>query len=88
MSSKSAEKLFTKMTASKSGWGADDLDALYTGFGFEKKEGRRHALYMHPRFPGLVATVARHRDLATGYVQHAVKLIQLVKVMEGGGHET
>lgn len=70
-----ADKLLEKMRNSKSGWGADDLHALYVGFGFEFRHGGKHTVYIHPKHTELRATVARHRSLAIGYIQHAIGLI-------------
>ena len=70
-----AQKLFERMTRSKSGWKARDLEALYLGFGFQKREGGKHVVYSHPEFPQLRATVTRARNLPRGYVQTALSLI-------------
>lgn len=70
-----AEKILKKMQASKIGWGARDFNRLYLGFGFLRKEGGCHTLYIHPEFPILRATVARHSELPSGYAQHAIKCI-------------
>ena len=70
-----AEKLLVRMRASKYGWGYKDLENLYLGFGFEIEQGSRHTMFIHPKHPQLRATAARHRTLAVGYVQHAVKII-------------
>jgi len=78
-----ADKLLERMCASKTGWRPDDLDDLYKGFGFEVHEGRRHTMYIHPKYPELRATVSRHRSLAIGYIQHAIKLIEQLKKLEG-----
>lgn len=74
--SPSAVKLLERMRATKSGWGADDMDALLTGFGFERREGGKHIIYVHPRFPQLRQTVSRQRDLPPGYAQSAIKSIE------------
>ena len=79
----SAEKLLARMRQSKSGWGFHDLDTLYRGFGFEVREGGKHTMYIHPHFPQLRATVARHRSLPIGYIQHAIQLIDQLKKIEG-----
>lgn len=78
----SAEKLLTRMQQSKSGWGFNDLDALYQGFGFEVREGGKHTMYIHSKFSQLRATVARHRSLPIGYIQCAIKLIEELKKIE------
>ena len=81
----SAEKLLVKMQASKrAGWGYADLKDLYVGFGFEMERGSKHTMFIHPTYPQLRATVARHRTLAVGYVQHAVKMIEQLKRLEVG----
>ena len=79
-----AEKLLNKMRTSKAGWSFEDLEVLYTGFGFEKREGGKHTVYIHPDFPELRATVARHRTLAAGYIQHAISLIDQLNQQKGG----
>jgi hypothetical protein len=74
MPSKS-EKLLEQMRTSKSNWRRVDLDKLYQGFGFVISHGGNHDIVKHPNFPQLRATLPRHRDLAKGYVEFAVKLI-------------
>lgn len=71
-----AEKLLEQMKNSKSNWKRADLDTLYEGFGFVIKHGGNHDIYKHPKFPELRATLPRHRQLAKGYVEFAVKLIE------------
>ena len=82
-----AEKILEKMKNSKHGWTADDLHTLYTGFGFEFREGGKHMVYFHPAHPELMATVARHGVLVVvlvvGYIQTALKLIDQLKKIEG-----
>lgn len=78
-----AEKLLEKMRQTKQGWGYNDLERLYEGFGFESRQGGSHAFFSHPKHRDLAATVARHRSLAGGYVQHAIKLIDELKKREG-----
>lgn len=77
-----AEKLLSRMRASKSGWGEKDLESLYVGFGFQYQEGGKHRLYSHPKYPELYATVGRHKSLAKGYISTAVKLIDRLKELE------
>jgi hypothetical protein len=76
------DDLLERMRASKNGWGANDLGRLYIGFGFVRREGRRHTIYKHPLYPFLYATVARHTKLAVGYIQDAVELIEKLKELE------
>lgn len=79
------EKLFHQMREGKYGWKYNDLDALYRGYGFEVREDGKHTMYIHPEFKTLRATVARHRSLPIGYIQHAIKLIeQLYRVQNEG----
>lgn len=77
------EKLLEKMRNSKAGWSADDLHTLYIGFGFDFREGGKHIIYIHPEYPELRATVARHSTLAIGYIQHAINLIDKLKKLKG-----
>lgn len=77
-----ADKLLEKMRNSKAGWSADDLHALYVGFGFNFREGGKHIIYIHPEFPELRATVARHKSIAVGYIQHAISLIDKLKKLK------
>lgn len=73
------DKLLERMRRSKAGWKFNDLDNLYTKFGFEKHEGSKHTMYIHPEFPELRATVARHKSLPAGYIQFAIKLIDRLR---------
>lgn len=81
------DKLLEQMKNSKSNWKRNDLDRLYEGFGFIIKHGGNHDVVKHPEFPQLRATLPRHRELAKGYVEFAVKLIgtllELEKEREG-----
>lgn len=70
-----AEKLLEKMRNSKSNWKRADLDKLYEGYDFVILHGGNHDIVKHPDFPQLRATLPRHRELAKGYVEFAVKLI-------------
>lgn len=80
----SGEDIFEGMKRTKSGWGEDDLHTLYTGYGFTCREGKKHRLYVHPTYKDLRATVGRHKELATGYAQHAVKTIgKLLEYLKG-----
>jgi hypothetical protein len=82
-----AEKLLEQMRTSKSNWKRADLDKLYKGFGFVISHGGSHDIVKHPTFRELRATLPRHRELAKGYVEFAVKLIdrllELQKESEG-----
>ncbi|MFA5092356.1 MAG: hypothetical protein WC543_00165 [Candidatus Omnitrophota bacterium] len=81
---KEDNKLLERMRCSKSGWRFTDLEKLYSKYGFEKKEGGKHALFLHPDFPELRATVTRHNSLPLGYIQFAVKLIDKLEELQEG----
>jgi len=82
-----AEKLLARMRQSKHGWGQGDLEALYKGFRFSWRDKGKHRVYTHPKYPGIIATVARHNKLAIGYIQHAISLIDAINVTEGATRE-
>lgn len=79
---KRRDVLLEKMRKNKAGWKFNNLDNLYIKFGFEKHEGSKHTMYIHPDFPELRATVTRHRSLAVGYIQFAIKLIDRLKELK------
>lgn len=84
----SAEKLLDRMRRSRNGWSQSDFEILYTGFGFKKKEGGNHTIYIHERFTQLRATVARHSSLAKGYADHAVSVLdQLIQLEAEDNHD-
>ena len=79
-----AEKILERMRGSKSDWTRADLDRLYEGFGFIIRHGGNHDIIVHPDFPELRATLPRHRALARGYVEYAVRLVdKLLELREG-----
>lgn len=78
----SAESLLQRMKQSKYGWGYGDILRLYEGFGFDSRQGGSHVVVFHPVHRHLIATVARHRSLAVGYVQKAISLIEALKALE------
>jgi hypothetical protein len=82
--SPAAVKLLERMRATKSGWGADDIDALLTGFGFVRREGGKHVIYTSPDFPQLHETVSRQRDLPPGYVQTAIRDVEELGRLRAG----
>lgn len=82
-----AEKLLERMRQSKAGWKRRDLDDLYEGFGFVITPGGSHDIVKHPDFPQLRTTLPRHSDLAKGYVQFAIKLIDELKTLEQAREE-
>ena len=79
-----AEKLLEQMRRSKSNWKRADLDKLYEGFGFVISHGGSHDIIKHPNFSELRTTLPRHRELAKGYVEFAVKLIDRLLELQKG----
>jgi len=77
-----AQKLLDRMRQSKHGWGQDDLQALYKGFGFSWRDKGKHRVYTHPKYPELIATVARHNKLPIGYIQEAISMIDRLGVLQ------
>jgi hypothetical protein len=77
------DEIFKAMKANPKGdYSPTQFDTLYTGFGFDKREGR-HVVYTHREHRQLVATVARHRKLDVGYTKDAIKIIERLKELEG-----
>lgn len=70
------------MKQSKHGWGYSDILKLYEGFGFKSRQGGSHLVVFHPVHRHLIATVARHRNLAVGYIKTAISLIEALKALE------
>lgn len=70
-----AAKLLERLRRSSANAKREELIALYEAFGFEIRHGKNHDLAVHPKFPMLRATIARHNSLAVGYFKTAVKLI-------------
>jgi len=79
-----AKKLFNGMQRSSANWNSNDLTHLYEGFGFKIRNGSKHDIAKHPKYPHLIGTIPRHtNDPATGYITHAVKLIKELLKLEG-----
>ena len=78
----SVDHLLERMRASKAGWRDTDLRKLYLGLGFQLKEGGKHCVYIHPKYPELRATVTRSRFLAKGYITHALNLAERLRELE------
>lgn len=75
--------LLERMRGSKAGWHERDLKTLYEGFGFERTEGGKHILYVHPAYPQeLRATVSRSSSLKIGYFGTAVRLVDRLLELE------
>lgn len=73
-----AEKLLARMRQTKQGWGPDDLHTLYLGFGFRCREGAKHRVYIHTRYPWIRDTVSRQGRLPIGYIRDAIKHVDEV----------
>lgn len=72
--SKNAAKLLEKMRRTKSGWGRKDFSRLFLGYGFTKKEGKKHTIYLHEKHK-LTISVPRHNSLKEWVARDTVKLI-------------
>ena len=72
------------MIFTPSNWKRADLDKLYEGFGFIISHGANHDIVKHPDFPQLRTTLPRHRELAKGYVEYAVKLVDGLLELQHG----
>ncbi len=77
-----AEKLLERMRATPFGWKDRDLESLYLGFGFERRDGSNHRIYWHPHHPELYAVVPRHRQVKGHYVIIAIRHILRLKELE------
>jgi hypothetical protein len=58
---------------------------IYEGFGFERREGGKHILCVHPKYPHLRATVSRSSHLKIGYFATAVRLVEELLRLEPEG---
>jgi hypothetical protein len=70
------QNLLKRIQQSPFGWSQDDFRRLYRMYGFAVSEGGRHIVVRHPDHPDLIATVARHQELAPAYARTAVRLIE------------
>jgi hypothetical protein len=70
-----ARKLYAQMSESTAGWGADDVDALLTGYGFVRRDGK-HRNYSHPDFPSLHDSYSHQRQLKDVYIKSALSLVR------------
>ena len=77
------ERLLQSLKDSKADVGSRTLDRLYTSFGFDKREGGKHIIYFHPRYPWLQASVSRKKKgMAIGHVTTAIKLVEKTKALD------
>lgn len=81
-----AAKIRADMANNKSGWGQNDFDTLYAGYGFVLRQGGKHRFYSHPHFPQLTASVSRQNDLPPGYAQTALKDIAELERLVAAQH--
>lgn len=81
------EKLLEQMRRSKTGWTRRDLDTLYNGYGFVVSHGSKHDIVKHPKYPSLRTTLPRTREIAKGYVQEAVSVIDRLLQLEEATRE-
>jgi hypothetical protein len=78
---RSASRLLLAMSRSHAGWSAHHVDALLTGFGFDKRDSGAHTFYRHPAHSSLALAVPRTRRLRPYLVADAVRLVgQLLAV--------
>jgi hypothetical protein len=70
-----ALKLYEQMSESTAGWGADDVDALLTGYGFVRRDGK-HRNYSHPDFPTLHDSYSHQRQLKDIYIKSALRMVR------------
>jgi predicted RNA binding protein YcfA (HicA-like mRNA interferase family) len=77
-----AEKLLKRMRQSTKDWSSQDLIRLYEGFGFIVTHGASHDIVKHPDYPSLRTTLPRHKFLARGYVEYAIKLIDQLLMLK------
>jgi|GEM_PF-3189790 len=68
-------QLYEQMSASTAGWGADDVDALLTGYGFIRRDGK-HRNYSHPDFPQLHDSYSHQRVLKDIYIKSALRMVR------------
>lgn len=76
------EKLRARLARTKQGCRQRELDRLYVSYEFVKREGKKHTIYTHPRYPKLQAAVARHTHLHRFYVKTALTLLADLEMLE------
>jgi hypothetical protein len=77
--------LLQRAYATKADWTRNELDRLYTAYGFEIRHGGKHDIVVHPDHPDLRATLTRSNPLAKGYIGAAVSLIAKLQQRENQG---
>jgi len=76
------DSLLDRMRRSQDNWHIRGLDRLFTGFGFQRIEGGRHTMFIHPEYPQLRATITRSDPPPKGYVRDAVRLVDKLLKMK------
>lgn len=83
MSGSSAQKLFERMQNTQFGWGQDDFEKLFLGYGFKCREGKKHTIYWHPVHTQFKMSVPRHDSLKPWVARESIALIEeLIKISE------
>jgi hypothetical protein len=77
-----AVKLLAKARASKAGWHRNELDSLYTGFGFIIVNKAKHDKVYHPDHPELFTFIPSHTKLGEYNIDNAIKLISRLQKLE------
>jgi hypothetical protein len=72
-------KLLEKMRNNSHGWMLNDLDTLLSAWGFQHRNGAKHNVYNHPRFPDLRLTIPHDRRAPAVYVDDAVALVDEIQ---------
>jgi len=83
--SRKAAKLLGSMRNSLAGWTRQDLETVYSGYGFVVRRGKRHDIWKHPDYLYLRAAVTRSSGgIAKGYIEHAIELMDKLEGLETG----
>jgi hypothetical protein len=75
-------KLLERLRRSKANCTRHDLEALYLGYGFRIRIGKKHDLAIHQEYKHLRGTLPNHTSFATGYVTCAIDLVDEVLRLE------
>lgn len=83
-----SKKLLKKAKTTQDGWKRQEIDRLYSSYGFIIRNGRKHDIVSHPNNPNLRETLPRHRNIKPVYVRRAVRLINaLLNQQENDSNE-
>lgn len=78
-----ADDLLRRAITTRWGWRLQELERLYSQYGFVREEGTKHIKFFHPKYPQKWTTVTKSSgDLPPGYVTEAVRLIKAVQELE------